>query len=89
MADEVIVLREFRDQYLLTNAFGKMLVHAYYRYSPSLADFIAGHEPLRIITRIGLMPMVLAIKYPGVVVLALGLFGLAGVRRKGRHPGKP
>jgi hypothetical protein len=71
MADEVTMLREFRDQYLLTNAAGKGFVRLYSRYSPSMANFIAGHEILRALTRIGLTPVVYSIKYPMIVVLVL------------------
>jgi hypothetical protein len=82
MADEVIVLREFRDKYLLTNAAGKRLVSLYYRYSPSIADSIAGHETFRAVTRIALKPVVYSIKYPILVVLALVLAGLAVLRKR-------
>jgi hypothetical protein len=54
----VNILRQFRDAYLLPTKLGKAFVVIYYRYSPSLADFIGTHESLRAAVRIGLMPIV-------------------------------
>ncbi|MFC1587832.1 Calx-beta domain-containing protein [Planctomycetota bacterium] len=52
----VMLLREFRDHCLLTNAPGRWFVAKYYQYSPPLADHIAGRPPLRTLTRISLIP---------------------------------
>jgi hypothetical protein len=54
----VMVLREFRDNYLLTNPIGNALVQFYYRYSPSMASFIAKHKALKVVVRINLLPFV-------------------------------
>ncbi|MBN2061178.1 MAG: hypothetical protein JW882_12265, partial [Deltaproteobacteria bacterium] len=54
----VQILREFRDAYLLTNSLGSGFVDLYYRYSPPMADFIAGHDGLRLAVRWGLSPFV-------------------------------
>jgi len=47
-----------RDRFLLTNGPGRTLVNFYYTYSPTVADFIAGHAGLRAIARVGLLPLV-------------------------------
>ena len=56
---QVQVLRDFRDTWLLTNAPGRAFVDFYYRYSPPLADLIARHEPLRLVARTLLAPLIL------------------------------
>jgi len=59
MAPEVEVLRDFRDQYLLTNPVGKALVEFYYKVSPPIAEFITEHPALKPIVRLGLKPAVM------------------------------
>jgi hypothetical protein len=58
LSNEVNVLKQFRDEYLLTRELGKIFVSAYYKYSPPLADYIAKHPVIRKIVRIGLYPIV-------------------------------
>jgi len=58
MAGEIEILREFRDEYLLTNPVGQALVGLYYRVSPPIAKFITEHPGLKPIVRAGLLPVV-------------------------------
>jgi len=94
MAEEIEILREFRDKYLLPTTVGKSLVEFYYRVSPPIAEFINEHPSLRPIVRVGLLPAVAmstvavnttpAEKAAIVVLLALVLVALA-VRTKSRR----
>jgi len=58
MAEEIQILRDFRDEYLVTNPVGKALVDIYYTVSPPIAEFITGHPSLKPIVRAGLTPAV-------------------------------
>jgi hypothetical protein len=58
IGEEIQILREFRDEYLLTNSLGRALVDFYYTASPSIAKFITEHPSLKPIVRDGLMPVV-------------------------------
>ena len=79
---EVVLLRKFRDERLLTNTVGRAFVDWYYDNSPTLADVIAGSEWLRRITRWVLTPVVYAIKHPLPTILLLaGIFAGWGARK--------
>jgi len=58
MAEEVEVLREFRDEYMLTNPVGRTLADLYYRVSPPMAAFIDDHPGLKPMVRMGLKPAI-------------------------------
>ena len=58
MAEDVLFLRAFRDEFLLTNAPGRRFVELYYRFSPPIADHIRRHESLRTAVRWLLTPLV-------------------------------
>ena len=58
MEPHVRILQEFRDRFLLTNIVGNAFVDLYYRHSPAVADFIAGHDNRQAMVRLGLLPVV-------------------------------
>lgn len=55
---KVIVLKEFRDKYLMVSGWGREFVYFYYRNSPSIADIIANNESLKFVVRTCLYPLV-------------------------------
>jgi hypothetical protein len=77
-APEVVLLQKFRDQFLLTNAPGRLFVAVYYRLSPAIADFISQYDALRRAARLALKPLVFSIQhrfgvYSGVLILMLAM----------------
>jgi hypothetical protein len=50
-AEQLDILREFRDVVLLESAAGSQFVALYYQFSPPVADFIAGNTLLRALVR--------------------------------------
>lgn len=68
---QVVLLRQFRDSYLMTSRIGQKFVELYYWYSPPLADLIKQSELLKLIVRAALLPLV-AIAY----ILVNGLWYL-------------
>jgi uncharacterized repeat protein (TIGR02543 family)/uncharacterized delta-60 repeat protein len=54
----VEILRDFRDKYLMPSKIGRMMVSLYYKYSPSLANFISKHKVLKVVVQITLLPLV-------------------------------
>jgi hypothetical protein len=84
MAQEIGILRQFRDEYLLTNPLGKTLADLYYGVSPPIAEFITEHPSLKPIVRAGLAPAVamstLAVNTaPAATAAIIGLLVLASV----------
>jgi hypothetical protein len=87
----VRILREMRDRFLLKSSIGKNLINLYYKYSPTLADFITNHDNIKILVRLGLLPIVgiswLTLKTGPVFTLSLvtllvfGLIGLVSNKR--------
>jgi hypothetical protein len=62
LADEVVLLQGFRDNYLSRNFLGGKLIQAYYRYSPYLAKQISRKRVLKLLTKLLLTPIILLIK---------------------------
>ncbi|PLX89473.1 MAG: hypothetical protein C0619_11415 [Desulfuromonas sp.] len=78
--EDVALLRQFRDEHLLTNSVGREFVELYYSYSPPIADYIRDHESLRLLTRGVLVPVVYSLKFPYQALALLLLLGIAGLR---------
>jgi uncharacterized repeat protein (TIGR02543 family) len=51
-AEQIDVLREFRDVVLLESTAGSQFVALYYKLSPPVADFISGSSLLRTLVRV-------------------------------------
>ncbi len=79
MAPEVMVLRQFRDDFLLTNTSGRFIVGLYYRLSPPVADFIRQREHLKSLIRSVLTPVVYGIKHPTTSALCAMVMLVAAV----------
>jgi len=83
LAEEVLVLRQFRERYLLPYAPGRLLVTTYYRLSPPLARAIAASDTLRTVSRGTLLPIVwwtrLALVTPVLALLSAGGVGLGSL----------
>ena len=79
----VKALRDFRDEYLITNAPGRAFVELYYRNSPPIAEWIRQRESARSITRWLLTPVVYSIRYPSHSLMILILILI--VLRLGRN----
>ena len=98
MAQEIQILRKFRDEYLLTNQLGQALVDLYYKVSPPIAEFITEHPSLKPVVRVGLLPAVsmstVAVNTTpaekmgvvGLVVLVSVALAVWATRRRGRGP---
>ncbi len=60
-AEEINILREFRDAVLLPNALGARFVSFYYTASPPAADLISENEFLRTVVRVGFVDQIVRI----------------------------
>jgi hypothetical protein len=84
----VVVLRHFRDQFLLTSKLGTAFVNFYYHNSPPIAAYIAHSEPLKALVRIMLIPVIAAtysIMNPGVGIGGIILLVVILAARKSRE----
>lgn len=85
--DYLHILRNFRDDYLLTNAPGQTFVENYYQYSPPVAKWMDDKEGVKAITRILLLPLIAAawlIQAPLAIQLGV-LGGLLGLMALWKH----
>ncbi|MCH7959413.1 MAG: PASTA domain-containing protein [Candidatus Hydrogenedentes bacterium] len=92
LAEELDILRDLRDRYLLDGAAGSLFVDTYYRISPPLADVIAQRPLLQTGVRWALLPVIgvaygmLNAPVPTLLSLLLLLSALSGgavfVRRR-------
>lgn len=73
LAEEVQILRQFRDVHLAKTAFGRRIITLYETHSPPFANFISRHETARSVTRVLLWPLVIAVKHPVLLTLSLML----------------
>ncbi len=82
----VWVLRQFRDNFLLTNTAGRAFVRWYYRHSPKYAAMIADNDGLRAVVRCVLLPVYgiawLTLKLGAALWLLLAALGLAFALRR-------
>ncbi len=69
--DYLYILRNFRDEILLSFAAGQWFVEQYYNYSPPIAKWIANHNTVKVTTQIALWP-----------VIGLAWFSLASIYQK-------
>lgn len=84
--EDVQVLRDLRDEHLLTNSPGRKFVAAYYKYSPPVADFIRTDETRRMLARWLLTPLVYSVKHPFLALLLVSgtLIMIVGYRKRRR-----
>lgn len=62
MADEITLLRGFRDKHLVSFPLGRVFVETYYRLSPPIAGMIEHSNILRALTRFALRPIIWLLK---------------------------
>ncbi len=61
-AKEVMILRQWRDEYLLHSYFGRSFVKIYYVISPSIARIIKKYNFLKVLSKLVLKPIINNIK---------------------------
>ena len=96
MEPHVQILRDFRDRFLFGNTVGDSFVRLYYTYSPPIADFIAKHDSLKAMVRVGLLPFVgvswVALKVGSTSTMAFMLvfgIGIIGLKESGKNQSTP
>mgnify|MGYP007046930816 CR=1 FL=1 len=88
MAEDIDVLRHFRDSVLLESYWGTALTDGYYQISPAIADGVAQNAFLAAMVRAMLVPVLYSVEWialvpwQGVVMFALLI---ALLRRRNQH----
>jgi len=54
----VKMLRDFRDEFLISHSLGRKFVHLYYQYGPRIANQIEKYDFLRFLSRQALLPLI-------------------------------
>ncbi|ODS35195.1 hypothetical protein BEH94_01935 [Candidatus Altiarchaeales archaeon WOR_SM1_SCG] len=62
-AEEINILRHWRDSFLLKHSIGRLFIRTYYKISPPIADFISKKDRIKGIVRTILNPYVKFLKY--------------------------
>ena len=62
LAQEVVLLQDFRDRYLAPYALGEQFIQAYYRLSPPIARQISTNKALKLLAKALLFPVIFLIK---------------------------
>jgi len=75
----VKALREFRDEHLSSNSYGRAFVGFYYKYSPAIAEVIKDSEFLKAVTRVILTPVVMFVVYPYISLVVFIAFLLSSI----------
>ena len=86
LAEDLNVLRGFRDRYLLTNAFGAAFTDVYYRLSPPIADRVASSAPLAALVRLVLTMLLRWGVQPYALALVLAWLGTWVALKRRRVP---
>ena len=58
LAEEVTILKIYRDKFLLATTHGKLFVRTYYKYSPPIADIVRDNNLLKSLVRQLLKPII-------------------------------
>jgi hypothetical protein len=72
-AEEIGILRRFRDTHLIASTPGRKFVQLYYRYSPPIAELLREREVLKCAVRGILNLIILFIEIPWLLILLLSL----------------
>ena len=85
--DYLYVLRDFRDDVLLSSISGQWFVQQYYQHSPPFARWLGGQAWARSIVRVALLPVIGTAWYLQqtgdiqALLLMLGLIVVAGIKK--------